>query len=109
MSKKRLDSLFWFMMYLLPIFCFFVIYFRSGTFEAFHMYIGSEWAFSWVSNVLDSITYMAFEETFYLTGYISYLVSVEIIHCFFDVIVFIPRFAHSLIDYYCERINKHEK
>ena len=33
-----------------------------------------------------------------LTAYASFIVSVEIIHVFVDVMVFIPRFAHKVVD-----------
>lgn len=106
MSQKKIDRLFWFIIAVLPIFCWFVANWRNGAAESFHMYIGSEWAFSFVMNALDGAFNLAFGEAPLINGYISYLVSIEIVHCLFDAIVFIPRFAHRCIDKFTKEDEK---
>ena len=96
--KQKIDLLFWAFMWILPVFIFFVTYYRSGLEVDFIHFIDMNFAFPFIHDILDNVWNTAFGSTFSCSGYLSYLVAVEIAHCLFDVVVFIPRFAHSLIE-----------
>lgn len=96
--KIKIDHFLWAAMWLLPLFAFFVSWYRVGSAPQLLSFVDQQFAFPFIKDLLNGVWQLAFESDLQLAGYISYLVSVEIVHCFFDVIVFIPRIAHSFID-----------
>ena len=97
--KSKIDAYLWAFMWVLPVFVFFVSYYRSGGAPEFFLWFEREgMVFPFVKDVLDNVWQMAFGDYLFLSGYISYLVCIEVVHCLFDAIVFIPRIAHSFID-----------
>lgn len=96
--KTKIDHLLWAFMWLLPVLAFFVQYYRAGAELTLLQYVDTHYAFDFIKNILDTVWETAFSCELKISGYLSYLVVVEIAHCLFDVIVFIPRFAHELID-----------
>lgn len=104
MDKKRktrfqakLDYLFWFLIMLLPIFIYLFQCWGNTPTIGFFDFLSDFSPFPFITDILNNVTQTAFNSTFALNGYIGYCVAVEIIHVLFDVIVFIPRFAHKLI------------
>ena len=75
-----------------------VSFWRAGNAVPIFEYINANFSFEMIRNMLDQIWLKAFDSQLVLSGYISYLIVVEVVHCVFDAIVFIPRFAHAVID-----------
>lgn len=96
--KGKIDLLLWAGIWLLPFFAFFVSWFRVGSAPALLMFVNEQFAFPFVQDIINDVWELVFGSELQLAGYISYLVCVEVIHCFFDAIVFIPRLAHAFID-----------
>lgn len=97
-SKEKIDNALWALIWLLPFLAYAIQYYRSGTDITMLNYVNSNYTFTWIKNILDQIWNTAFGCDLKLSGYLSYLVMVEIGHCLFDVMIFIPRFAHELIE-----------
>lgn len=94
--EKKVDSFVWTFILLCPFIVYFIAYFRQETVLDFNTFI-SGYSFDFIYNMFSSIFTedLIFSDT--LVRIISYMVSVEIIHVFFDFIVFLPRFAHKFL------------
>lgn len=108
----RLDKLFWFFVLMLPVMSWIVYLFSfNGYGDAQSSVISFS---SWLTNhftgtdISENVVYVALNSIFGSSGvfpifrpsflvFFVYLVNVEIIHVFYDVIVFIPRLAHKWI------------
>lgn len=99
-SKRRFgykcDKIFWLVVLLLPLITYFIANYHAQAPAAFSSYM-ENWRFDFVYNVFESAFTTADFGTLACFGYLSYCVGVEIAHCLFDIIVFIPRFAHKYI------------
>lgn len=95
----KLDRFFWFLVYVLPLlsWCILFVNYHGMDVPDILSYVSLISPFPFIQQIFDSIFTSVFGHTFALCSYISYLVGVEIVHCLFDVCVFIPRFAHKLI------------
>jgi len=96
--KLNLDSLLWGLIWMLPIFGYLVAFWRQGAAPALFTYINDNFAFTYIADIINNIWQKAFSCELVLSGFLSYLIAVEIAHVLFDVIVFIPRFAHAITD-----------
>lgn len=96
--KNKIDAFLWAFMWMLPVIAFFVSWYRIGAAPSVISFIDEQFSFSFVKDVINNIWNKAFGADLVLAGYISYLVCVEVVHCMFDALVFIPRVAHSFID-----------
>lgn len=96
--KKKIDHLLWAFIWMLPVFAFFVSWYRIGEAPAMLTFIDEQFAFRWVQDLINNVWNTAFGENLPLSGFLSYLIGVEVAHCLFDAVVFIPRFAHNLIE-----------
>lgn len=67
---------------------------------SFIQYIDEFAPWNYVKSIIDDCLILVFNNTLPLTGYISYLVAVQVVHLFFDVLVLIPRLAHNLMSYF---------
>lgn len=95
--SRKVDKIFWLIVALLPIFAYFVVAYRNPEAVTFWAYLGN-WRFDAIWFTLESVFTKAFNvSNFFILEYLSYLVGVEIAHCMFDVLVFIPRLAHKFI------------
>jgi hypothetical protein len=83
---------------MLPVFAFFVSWYRIGSAPEILTFIDEQFAFPWVRDLINDVWQTAFGAELQLAGFLSYLIAVEVAHCLFDAVVFIPRFAHSLIE-----------
>ena len=92
---KKIDCVFWFIVAVLPILVFVVSFFRSPETANFVTFI-SAYRFDFVANIFNQIFTDNLVFPSVLVDFLSYFVSVDIIHVFIDFIVFIPRFAHKL-------------
>lgn len=97
--SDRLDIYFWWFVWLLPligsIICFFMG--TATTYADFAAFI-AEFRFDFIAGILaDLENVVSFTFPAILKEYASYVVSVEIIHVFVDVMVFVPRFCHHLV------------
>ena len=96
--KQKIDHFLWAFIWMLPVFAFFVSWYRIGSAPQLLAFIDEQFAFPFVRDLINEIWSKAFGSELPLAGYLSYLVGVEVAHCLFDAVVFIPRFAHSLIE-----------
>lgn len=104
-SKEKIDRILWMIIWLVPFISFFIGFRQTGTETPIFTYIDTNFSFAFVKNLIDQIWATVFSgSSLCLSGYISYLVAVEVIHCLFDAVVFIPRFAHDLIESFTGRI-----
>ena len=99
MKKKiDLDTVLWGLIWLAPMFGYLVAFWRIGSAPPLFEYVDGHFSFAFIKNVLDNVWQTAFSSDLVISGYISYLVVVEVAHCLFDALVFIPRFAHALVE-----------
>lgn len=108
----KLDKLFWFLVFILPIISWCLYLFSFNGYGESQASLYSFWL--WMSNQFvgsngnSNVVYVTLDSIFGQSGvlpffgqsvllFVTYLVNVEIIHVFFDVIVFIPRLAHKWI------------
>lgn len=96
--KQKIDLWLWALIWILPVLSYVVSFWRTGNAVPIFEYINENFSFALIHNVLDQIWLKAFDSQLVLSGYISYLIVVEVVHCVFDAVVFIPRFAHAVID-----------
>lgn len=61
-------------------------------------YIDTFAPWQYIKTIIDDCLTLVFNDTLPLTGYISYLVAVQVVHLFFDVVAFVPRLCHNLMD-----------
>lgn len=97
------DLFFWFLVMILPFFVWKFQIEAVATTATFLDYVNMHFAFGFIQDIIDNISTVAFGGVFPISGYLSYLVAVEIFHVLFDIIVFIPRFAHKVINWGCEK------
>lgn len=124
--SKKLDSIFWWLIKLLPLIIFLIVnigfftakpiwqyfaddgdwsdFFSGGTSLALcleHVGFGYQ---NFLTAILEDIfsDYINFSIANYFLGYFSYLVFIEILHILYDVIVFIPRLARKWINMACQ-------
>lgn len=100
MSKfeKKLYSLFWFIIIVLPLLLYFIMYFSTGTDLNFSDFISS-YRFEFVANIFTDILNSATVAVpAVVCDFLSYFISVEIMHLFVDVVIFLPRFARCFME-----------
>ena len=100
MSKfeRKLDMILWAVIWLLPILLYFIMWFRIGSAPDFIAFINTSWRFDFIADILDQVWSTCFNgSTLPISGYISYIASIEVVHVFLDAVIFIPRFAHKVI------------
>lgn len=109
----KLDKIFWFVISFFPLFSWliYLLSFSGYTTSPLTFYAWLEQNFAFMGQVSQSPIYSIFFQLFSITSvtslfpilstslmaFFSYLVTVEIIHVIYDVIVFIPRLAHKWI------------
>lgn len=105
-QKNLFDNIFWYVLYLVPIIIWIVVSFRSGQIVSLSSAIDSMGIKILESNQI----YNNLMQVFGTSGilplfansdfilYISYFVSVFLIHLFVDFLLFIPRIAHKWLN-----------
>lgn len=109
----KLDKIFWFVISLFPLFSWliYLFSFSSYTESPLTFYAWLEQNFSFMGQVSQSPIYSTLYQIFSITSvtslfpilstslmaFFTYLITVEIVHVIYDVIVFIPRLAHKWI------------
>ncbi|MBQ9099366.1 MAG: hypothetical protein IJY50_08065 [Clostridia bacterium] len=96
--KHKIDLILWAFVWMLPVFAFFVSWYRIGSAPEILTFIDEQFAFPFIRDIINNVWTTAFGAELQLAGFLSYLICVEVAHCLFDAVVFIPRFAHSLIE-----------
>lgn len=96
--KNKIDQLLWALIWLLPVLSYVVTFWRVGDAVPIFTYVNANFSFAFVRELLDAIWLKVFNSALPLSGYISYLVVVEVVHCMFDAVVFVPRLAHAFIE-----------
>ena len=109
----KLDKIFWFIISFFPLFSWLIYLFSfSGYNESpLTFFAWIEQNFGFVGQVQNSVIYSTIYQIFSITSvnslfpvlstslmaFFTYLITVEIVHVIYDVIVFIPRLAHKWI------------
>ena len=109
----KLDKIFWFVISFFPLFSWLVYLFSfSGYTESpLTFYAWLEQNFGFLGQISNSVIYSTFYQIFSITSvtslfpilstsfmaFFTYLITVEIVHVIYDVIIFIPRLAHKWI------------
>lgn len=93
-----IDRVIWMLIWVLPFFAWRFQIEAVATTLPFLEWVDQYYAWSFIKEIFDNVSTVAFGSTFALAGYISYLIEVEIIHVLFDIVVFIPRFTHKLME-----------
>lgn len=109
----KLDKIFWFIISFFPLFSWliYLFSFSSYTESPLTFYVWLEQNFGFMGQIQNSIIFSTFYKIFSITSvtslfpvlstsliaFFTYLVTVEIVHVLYDVIVFIPRLAHKWI------------
>lgn len=109
----KLDKIFWFVVSFFPLFSWliYLFSFSSYTTSPLTFYAWIEQNFGFMGNIQNSAIYSTLYQIFFITSvsslfpalstsllaFFTYLVTVEIVHVLYDVIVFIPRLAHKWI------------
>lgn len=96
--KLKIDHFLWAFIWMLPVFAFFVSWYRIGSAPQLLTFIDEQFSFPFVRDLINNVWQTAFGAELQLAGFLSYLICVEVVHCLFDAVVFIPRMAHSFID-----------
>lgn len=109
----KLEKIFWFVISLLPLFSWliYLFSFSSYTQSPLTFYAWLEQNFALMGAISNSAIYSTLYQIFSITSvtslfpalstsllaFFTYLVTIEIVHVIYDVIVFIPRLAHKWI------------
>ena len=96
--KIKIDHFLWAFIWMLPVVAFVVSYYQIGNAPQLLTFVDEQFAFPFIKDIINNVWNTAFSSDLPLAGYISYLICVEVIHCLFDAVVFIPRIAHAFID-----------
>ena len=109
----KLDKIFWFIISFFPLFSWsiYLFSFSSYTASPLTFYAWLEQNFGFMGQISNSAIYLTLYQIFSITSvsslfpvlstsliaFFTYLVTVEIVHILYDVMVFIPRLAHKWI------------
>lgn len=109
----KLDKIFWFVISFLPLFSWLVYLFSFSSYTASPLtfYAWLDQNFGFMGQVHNSAIYSTLYQIFSITSvkslfpvlstslmaFFTYLVTIEIVHVVYDVIIFIPRLAHKWI------------
>lgn len=109
----KLDKIFWFIISFFPLFSWllYLFSFSSYTASPLTFYAWLEQNFAFMGQISNSIIYSTLYQIFSITSvtslfpvlstslmaFFTYLITVEIVHVLYDVMVFIPRLAHKWI------------
>ena len=109
----KLDKIFWFVVSFFPLFSWllYLFSFSSYTASPLTFYAWLEQNFGFMQEISRGVIYSTLYQIFSITSvtslfpalstsllaFFAYLVTVEIVHVLYDVIVFIPRLAHKWI------------
>lgn len=109
----KLDKIFWFVLSFLPLFSWLLYLFSFSGYanSPLTFYAWLEQNFAFMGQISNSTIYSTLYQIFSITSvsslfpalstsllaFFTYLITVEIVHVIYDVIVFIPRLAHKWI------------
>lgn len=109
----KLDKIFWFIISFFPLFSWLIYLFSFSGYanSPLTFYAWLEQNFAFMGQVSESVIYSTLYQIFSITSvtslfpilstslmaFFTYLITVEIVHVIYDVIVFIPRLAHKWI------------
>ena len=97
MLSRSLDKWLWFIIRILPILCFFVSFFSVGTDISFVSFVNT-WSFTPVAELIDSLFLTYLSSACPISGFISYLILVDIIRIVYYVVSFMPLLASNFVD-----------
>lgn len=109
----KLDKFFWFVISFFPLFSWLIYLFSSSscTTSPLTFYAWLDQYFGFMGQIQKSVIYSTFYQIFSITSvtslfpalstslmaFFTYLVTIEIVHVVYDIIIFIPRLAHKWI------------
>lgn len=103
--KKILDNIFWYLLYALPIILICFNWFRGNTIS-----IADAFSTLGINIIIDNPIFDVLVKTFGVDGFLpvfqnnsmieflSYFILLVIVHVFVDVVLYIPRFCHKILD-----------
>lgn len=98
-TERKVKSIFWGLLYSLPLVLLILSTFRTGNTEN-SLAIVQSFSFEFIDNIIlslsNSIDMLEFNP--YLVACVSYFVSVEIIQIFYEFMVFIPKLARKWLE-----------
>lgn len=105
--EKKLDSLFWFIIYLLPLILYVVSFlFKNDTLEviSFSSFIQSNFSFlestiffNLTTSLLDLLS-IGSNSNYLVQFGVAYFVYCSLFHLFIDFMVWLPRYCHKLLN-----------
>lgn len=107
MRKKTLndliDNIFWYAIYLLPIICMLLVTYQTGAFVSLSSALSSVGLgiltdnpiLSTISGIFGASGVLPLFQSTDILVYISYFVSVFVLHLLVDFVLFIPRLCHK--------------
>lgn len=109
----KLDKIFWFVISFFPLFSWLIYLFSFSSYTELPLtfYAWLDQCFGFMGQVQKSVIYSTLYQIFSITSvdslfpvlstslmaFFTYLVTVEVVHVVYDVIIFIPRLAHKWI------------
>lgn len=109
----KLDKIFWFIISFFPLFSWLIYLFSFSSYTASPLtfYAWLEQNFDFLGQISNSVIYSTLYQIFSITSvnslfpvlstsliaFFTYLITVEIVHVIYDVMIFIPRLAHKWI------------
>lgn len=97
-TEKKVKAFFWGCVFALPLIIAFLTVYRTGNYADVETILNG-FSFGFIDqmlNSLETVTQFAFNDA--LKAVVSYFVSVEILQIFFEIVVFIPRFAKKWLE-----------
>lgn len=109
----KLDKIFWFVLSFFPLFSWLIYLFSFSSYTASPLtfFAWLDQNFGFMGQIQNSVIYSTLYQIFSITSvdslfpvlstsliaFFTYLVTIEIVHVVYDVIIFIPRLAHKWI------------
>lgn len=108
--KKVSDTVFWYVIYLLPVICYILAYFRQGLsagslatfFETMGIPVLSDVVTETLTKIFGAEGILPLYGASVGIPIFSWYVSMMIIHLAVDFLLFIPRLAHKWMDKFCQ-------
>lgn len=98
--QSKLDKILWFALLVAPLVAWLALFvnYHGTNIPDIFTYVTTFSPFTYIDNLFGRIFESVFGSSFGFVHYVSYMAGIEICHVLFDIIVFIPRFCHQILD-----------
>lgn len=96
--SRRLDAALWFVLSLLPLICYFAATFHGGNALPFPEYMVEHFNAPFLVPFVERFSEIGGFGVLPVVSYISYLFVLELTHLMYSVLIWLVRFAQSLLD-----------